>query len=409
MSPRTPKALAALLFGVACTAIESDTLARPTVDTLASGAIRVGNSGPTRWRDHTAGWQMVETARIRGDEGTTGELIEPQALAVDAQGRIWVVDQKPAVIKVYGPDGTFIRAVGREGQGPGEFTVGFIAVRGEYVVLQDPRASRATLWDTAGAFLRSWHTACCYWAPIHIDREERIYIPSPHPPEARESIQATWLRYRPDGTLVDTLVVPRLSAAEQKVWTIRSGAGQNRMMMSTGIPFAPSQLSAYDPAGGVLVGWSGEYSLVVTRTGTDTAGIFGRSWAPEPITGEMKRDTVEAMVGRLTSRNRMEEGLVRGAINAGDIPDVMPAFLGLHVDEAGYRWVRLGAAPVEGGMLYDVFDPDGAWLGPVRVPATFSPWDPQHWGRDGLVLSTIDEDGMPVVLVYRVEGRSKDP
>jgi hypothetical protein len=408
MSPRSSIALAGLFLGAACTAGESDTFARPTFDTLASGVIRVRNTGPTRWRDHTAGWQMVEAARITGNEGTAGELIEPQALAVDAQDRIWVVDQKPAVIKVYAPDGTFIRSVGREGQGPGEFQVGFIAIRGEHVVVQDPRTSRATLFDTAGTFIRSWHTACCYWSPIHMDRESRIYIPSPHPPEARESIQATWLRYRPDGKLVDTLVIPRLTAAEQKVWTIRSGAGQNRIMMSMGIPFAPSQLSAYDPAGGVLTGWSGDYSLVVTRTGTDTVGIFGRSWAPEPITGEMKRDTVESMVGRMTRQNRMDEALVRGTFSASDIPDAMPAFLGIHVDEAGYRWIRLGAAPVQGGMIYDVFDPDGAWLGPVRVPATFSPWAPQHWGRDGLVLSTIDEDGMPVVLVYRVEGRKKD-
>lgn len=395
--------LCLLASAAACSAVESDTLARPTVDTLASGAVRVLNAGPTRWRDHSTGWRLVEAARITGEEGTPSELIDPQSLAVDAEGRVWVVDQKPAVIKVYQPDGTFVRTVGREGQGPGEFTVGFIAVRGALVVVQDPRTSRATLWDTAGTFVRSWHTACCYWAPIHIDLEERIYIPSPHPPEARESLHSTWLRFRPDGALVDTMFVPRLTMVEQKYWTIRSGSGQNRMMMSMGIPFAPSQMSAYDPAGGFVAGWSGDYSLVVTRTGTDTAAVFGRTWTPEPITAQMKRDTVEAMVRRMTTQNRMEEGLVRGALNAGDIPDAMPAFLGLQVDGEGRRWVRLGATPAEGGVLYDVFDADGAWLGPVRVPARFSQWGPQHWGRDRVVLAITDDDGMPVIVVYRLE------
>ena len=90
--------------------------ARPVIDTLPGGVVRVRNPGPSGWSD-SSGFRLVEELTIAGVAGETSELANPSMLAVDKDGRIYVSD---GAIKLFGADGSFIRTVGRDGAGPGE-------------------------------------------------------------------------------------------------------------------------------------------------------------------------------------------------------------------------------------------------------------------------------------------------
>src|SRR3954453_18591894 len=58
-----------------------------------------------------------------------GVLRFPPAPAVGPDGSVYVGDQLPHTIQVFGPDGTFRRELGAAGTGPGELTaVGAVAV-----------------------------------------------------------------------------------------------------------------------------------------------------------------------------------------------------------------------------------------------------------------------------------------
>ena len=62
-----------------------------------------------------------------GDTGLGGaaeEYIfgEVTSVAADRQGRIYVADRLTPSVRVFGPDGEFMAWLGREGEGPGEFT-----------------------------------------------------------------------------------------------------------------------------------------------------------------------------------------------------------------------------------------------------------------------------------------------
>jgi len=129
-------ALGVLLLA-ACGGAQAGNLAKARTDTLPGGILQVTSDGPTAWTESAAA-ELVEEGRFQGMDGTESELGEPRSIAVDEWGRVYVVDDKPAVIKLFAPDGAFIRTIGREGEGPGEFRVGFITVRGPYLVLQDP-------------------------------------------------------------------------------------------------------------------------------------------------------------------------------------------------------------------------------------------------------------------------------
>jgi hypothetical protein len=55
-----------------------------------------------------------------GSPGMEGEIISPQGILEGPDGNIYVYDEVDAFIKVYSPQGKFLRKMGGEGQGPGE-------------------------------------------------------------------------------------------------------------------------------------------------------------------------------------------------------------------------------------------------------------------------------------------------
>ena len=382
-----------LLLGLtACGGASAANLARAHIDTLPNGAIRVMSDGPTAWSD-SAGATLSETGRFQGEEGTPSELGDPRSLAVDAQGRVYVVDSKPATIKVFSPDGKLVRTIGHEGEGPGEFRVGFIAIRDDHLVLQDPQVSRTTVWDTAGNYVRSWRSSCCYWTEIQIDRNNLIYIPNPN----GNSKGIPYVRWTMDGVAKDTLWVP--SAESEKSWTVSSSTAKGKMMMSTGIPFMPAQIHALHPGGGVIYAWTGSYSLVRSMTGHDSARVFGRAWTPEPVSDAERHTAVEKAIKQ--AGDNWDPKVLRAAFKLEDIPTKLPAFLNLHVDQSGRTWARRYSADTTRSR-YDVFDSTGAYLGPVTVPLGLKDWGNQAWTRDGLVTVIEDDEGRPTVVSLKV-------
>ncbi|MGA2533390.1 MAG: NHL repeat-containing protein [Candidatus Aminicenantales bacterium] len=66
----------------------------------------------------------LELARTIGDVDTDDENLafnSPLDMAMDDAGSIYILDSGNQRIQVFGPDGRFVRAIGRKGQGPGEF------------------------------------------------------------------------------------------------------------------------------------------------------------------------------------------------------------------------------------------------------------------------------------------------
>jgi len=400
-SKHTYRATGALLLLAACSGAKASTLAKAVIDTLPGGIPRVTSSAPTAWNDPSGGGLLVEEARWSGEDGTTAELGEPQSLAVDEAGRVYVVDTKPAVIKVFAPGGALIRTIGGEGEGPGEFRVGFIAVRGGHLVLHDPRLARTTVWDTAGTLLRSWHSSCCYWTDIQLDRQERIYVPSMVTVKPGGERHGTpWVRWSIEGVVLDTIWVPYRETG--KFWTIMSKGpgGKNSMSMSTGVPFQPSLTYALHPEGGIIYGWTGEYSVVRSGTGRDTLRLFGRAWTPDPIDDARRRVELENRI-REPAKTFGEEN-VRAAFKLEDIPSSLPAFMNLRVDQSGRTWVRRHVVADTSRAAFDVFDSTGAFLGPVLLPFQINEWGRQAWTRDGLVTIIEDEDGRPTVVRMRL-------
>ena len=390
--------LALLSLAAACGgSARQPKLATATVDTLPGGIVSVTSTGPTRWTDSAGDHRLVERSRVGGEDGVGVELIEPQSIALDDAGRLYVADTKPAVIKVIGRDGKLVRTIGRDGEGPGEFKVAILATHGSNLIVHDPQLARTTVFDTSGKYLRSWSSSCCYWTDIGVDRDGIIYIPTMgQGPNDKAAIH--FARWRLDGTAVDTIAVPG-HGDDAKRWTITTGSGgKNKAMMSTQVPFTPQVRWTVNPAGGVIYGFSDDYKLAVSPSGKDTTRLFGRSWTPEPLTDARKDARVEAMIQNM--KGNWDETLIRNAFHKSDIPNTVPAFESLDADRDGNVWVRLDSGGDSTVTRLDVFDSTGAYLGPVRLHGNLKQYPGWGWGRDEVAVLEESADGLPMVVRY---------
>jgi sugar lactone lactonase YvrE len=109
------------LIVIAIFAAAALTRAGQKVETVG-GVKVVHNSGPGVWGKTPK--VALEPVRTLGDVDTADPNLAffmPSAIAVDAAGNLYVIDQGNHRVQKFGPDAKYLATYGRQGQGPGEF------------------------------------------------------------------------------------------------------------------------------------------------------------------------------------------------------------------------------------------------------------------------------------------------
>ncbi|MEP6590984.1 MAG: 6-bladed beta-propeller [Gemmatimonadota bacterium] len=385
---RVPLAAVVLLLCDFNTASAQRPLAKPVIDKVGS-ATRVMNPGPTVWAD-TNGWKLVLERTIQPKDGEAGELAEVSDVALLANGSVVVFQSSPISAKLFDASGRFLRQIGREGDGPGEYRRAKLATRGDSVVLFAGAAGRVTILTTSGKAVREFLTDTHYdGPPISVDTRNRLRVTGGRRVTNAPPVQQ-WVYFDLLGHRLDSMLPP--SAVEQKVWRVAAGGG----IASYTIPLAPSTKYAFRQDGGILYGADNHYELVVTRTGADTALVFGRTGVkPWPVS-PARRDSLWA---RFATRQEFN-----GVASKSDIPAVLPLWYEMTFDGNGNLWVSTpsAASRVE---RFDVFSPDGRYLG--AVPATFGTFSRSSWVGDRVAFVDEDTDDLPRIRIFRIDRRGK--
>ncbi len=383
----------------ACTSRDAR-LATAAIDTLPGGIVRVTSSGPTGWAD-TRGWTLRELPPIQPAAGSPGELIDPVSLAVDDDGRIYVGDQQPVNIKLFDSAGRFLRLIGREGDGPGEFRSAYVAVRGHWLLVHDPEADRTNLFDTSGVLVRTFRVEGNYSDEVAIDGGWRIVLPLSY--NRRSSEDRTedlrtgfFLRFDTLGALLDTISVPTF--AEPRHWTVR---GQGRIgVAAVPIPFMPQMVWGVGRDSGLFYGVSNAYTILRAADHRDTTFIIERNWTPETLSDSVRRASVEPVIQMLMKAD-MDEVTLRNTFKLEEIPTTAPSFLRLVQDDGDHLWAQ---RPGHGhDTPFDVFSAEGAFLGVVDVPADLPPYTPLRIRHHRLFAALVDESGFPVVRRWAIQ------
>jgi hypothetical protein len=385
----------------ACLAACASRDSRPesvVIDTLPGGIPRVTSAAPTAWGD-TNGWKLVGLDSISPAAGSPGELVNPASMAVDGWGRVYVADQSPAVIKLYDSMGAFVRTIGREGEGPAEYRTAFIAVRGNRLMVHDPQLQRTSLFDTSGAFIRSFTSVGSVWADrVTLDAAQRAVLPvlDLDPVDSRPDPAEMYVRFDTLGVVLDTIRVPQVTA--EHVWRIiRDG----RVRSEIPIPFAPATRATFGSDSGVIYGATSDYAIAMSSGHGDTSRVVRRGWTPSQIPDTLRDQVFEGLITALKGHH--DEAVLRRTLRKSDIPLAIPAWAGLIADDRGNLWVWRQSGS-EGGA-FDVFDASGVWLGVVGLPPGMRGAVGMVVRRGKVYLATMNAEGYPVIRRWLVQER----
>jgi hypothetical protein len=321
------------------------------------------------WGDKVS---LVEELRIGSKEGDGVDAFGAiHGLAVLPTGAVAVFDGSVPALRLFSPEGTHLRTLGRDGAGPGEYrnqTLGLAVDRDGVLLMYDPRNARLNRWKEDGTVLPSWR------APGRLYTNQALQVDTGGGTWVRITTEAIepgkpWkfglLRVGPEGVPGDTLHPPPIAGEAPANATF----------------FEPQKYWHRNRNGEWVTGFGGAYAITMGSSGRGALRVE-RSVPRIPVAAEERRNYQEVAEALRRSPNRAQSGPVT-------VPSQKPYFRGIESDLDGRIWVDLhgpgetfepAPRPVQPGApsvpplrwrerrRYDVFGRDGSYLGRIELP-----------------------------------------
>ncbi len=310
--------------------------------------------------------RLVETLRI-GDEthedgvifGDIGGLV-----AVDSKGRIFVGERQDPQIYAFTSGGEFMRSIGEEGAGPGEFSrlSGVRIGPGDSLYAFDSRAKRISAFHPASLDL-------VYSMIVAEDKDSRpprdligvheegflvTYEDLPWPDTDFETERFMFLR----------TVTRNGQPAEKHMAQVPSS---KFMMVQTGdrfigvaMPYSPHPVIHVAPDGHVYSGSTESIAVSVRAISGEERGFIRHTTEPIPITGSELNEWMEIL-----SEDAAE------LLRKSDLRETKPACSTFVADDQGRIWVRRTSEDFEAtNTQWLVLDARSRVAGEVALPSS---------------------------------------
>lgn len=351
-------------------------------------------------------------------DGPDAYLIgSPRSIAVGPDGVIYLLDREIPLVRAYAADGMFLRDIGREGQGPGEYRRpdAMTVLPDGRILVRDPGNGRIAVFDSDGEYLEQW------WIRGGLSTPRRFYVDTAGCSYAEVLLNgdmppAEWVfglaRYGLDGEIEDTLAAPTWEYEVAMVSATLGGRSSREP-----VPFTPQVSWTFSPLGYMVGGLSTEYRIDVFRPDGSVLRIE-REFAPEPV----HPDEAEGWRRYLTAD--FLEYYPGWRWNGPPIPETKPPFREVFVSWEGNIWVLRSMESLEtmtaaeareaetrsGRPIirfrepssFDVFAPDGRYLGHVRIPETFSRTPEPIIRGDTVWAVNLDQMDVATIVRYQV-------
>jgi len=320
----------------------------------------------------SGGITLVRELAIGTDTaGAEYEFVAIGATAATHSGSVYVSAYDGAAVQIrkYDASGHFRGTVGRPGAGPGEYRSvdGMALVGGSVLLVYDRLNGRVTLFDTAGVYRSSFRMSGFMFGHNYFVAfsDGTIGVRRLVPAADGETglMRSLFVRYRLDGSVVDSMAVPpeRMGGME-----IRGPS------IGTRSAFDMTTVFALLPRGGIATAHTSRYRIDVVPAAGRPFTIV-RDARPIPLeSGE--REEWQALVEQINAAARPERRVT--------IPREKPIFRDLFADAEGRIWVDLytqATRPASAAIdrratltwwehnAYDVFDERGGYLGRIDL------------------------------------------
>ena len=393
---RTASRLALIATTFSC-ATESPAGA-PTRETLPNGAVLVRY--PDLPAPDSVGPKITEAhvdLRFGSREGDDLNFIFGDIRGVQAasDGTIYVLDGQALEVRVYSPEGEYLRTIMRRGEGPGEImdsngiilsgdtqlwvhewtksvVIGVDTHGEELLRFDEPLRARGSFWD--GAF----DLGGLYWRETY-HRNDRGG-PLPQPGLLTGTTRGYYKSYDPSTAATDSVYLGE--GTYRTFFAELPGGGLSFLA----IPFEPRWISRLNPSGGFWRNNTGSYRLTRTGGDGDTLLVIEASLPVLPVTAKDRSAFVQSSTEGSPELRSAAEAV------AALMTDSKPILEGFFVDDEGQLWVER-STPEDAPGFYDLFSEDGDYLGSVRLafqPERYSPIWIQHGAIYTRVVDELD-------------------
>jgi 6-bladed beta-propeller len=314
---------------------------------------------------------LVEELTLGRGADENARFSDLRTVQADSEGRIYALDGKECLIKVFDPEGRFVRTIGKKGQGPGEFSVPsrIILTSEDEVVALDAGNRRLSFFKKDGTLVKELSTAKWMFLRFRVSSRGDIYAD-----QAAVSEQG-------DVVLQISKFSPDLSSS-----IVLATEPRER---------APNRVNAFPPGfqhgvtrdGGLVWAVDSRYEITVVGPDGKPRLKILKDPEPNPIREEARKAIIEEDF----------KGLPAGITL--DIPSHFPPIRTLVVADTDHIIVRTYVKHREGGHVHDVFDPEG------RFVAQFSLGEEEFvmMARDAKLYTLVREDAEGIPLVKRYE------
>ena len=355
-----------------------------------------------------SGWRVAEepSVVIGVEQGPPEyQFFGAQGALILPDGRIAVANSGTGELRFFDPRGRFVGSVGRQGQGPGEFsersTLDMWLSADSLIAVTDNGSRRINLFDLSGR---------------HLSTVRFASAPGGLVPRPRAGFDdGTWLGWVNSGAL-DGQAGEVIRSVMVYFRFLRDGGlegevfrheGQPRFVNQVGsrvhypfIPLSPAPLVATDGTRVLFLPGPTREIRVLEGVGGPTARYRwgeGRLRLAGEVYGRYKEESLKEMGPGETFRR-----YARFYDQDLPIPEHLPCCQSLVVDALGYIWVERYRLPWEGDPRWDVLDASGRWLGSVGTPTGLNVI---QVGADFVLGSAADSLGVERIVVYTLSKR----
>ena len=324
-------------------------------------------------------------------------------IVIDEEGNVYVMDSRAKHIKKFDAAGKFLKLIGREGQGPGEFSrpTGLVCSE-DKLIAWDMRAFRFSLFTLDGKFIKS---------------VSHSFIEKGNPRKLRALPNGEFVveieKINFDPKTPQDLSIVLFSPEMEQVKTLYTRPVWRNIWGIPNAPNIPMPFSPYahwdlTPEGNIAIGYSDKYEIDIYDKGAVKIASFSHTYDPVKVTKEDR----DMFFGSLTFGRSGPGGTIVSEDPPPAIkehvkfPDFKPAFHGIAVDSEGNILVcTYGKEKKEEYKDFDAFDPKGNFIAHVRIESEHSFLSLRNAKiRDGCFWQRkTDNDGYQKIVKYRIE------
>jgi len=338
---------AVIICAVSCGTKEKATQADyPVLIEEINGIQTIHN--PDYPKEGTFRYDLVPELSLGGPDAEEGAvLVRPIEFQFDSQENVYIIDWREITIKVFDPDGNYLRSVGKQGQGPGEFeTPARFRMVDDQICLLDSRQRRFSLLTLEGEYLKGFNIEG-YPLQFDVAPDGTIYYAQRMETEVEggekmQRVSASFVLIQTNASGEDRKKFGEFKSQDSLRKMTKLPSGQSMMTtLSSREAYTTSWLVG--PKGNIYLGYNQDYELEVRDEEWNLLKKFSRDFTPLPHPDYSPE---------------------------GPHPKFYPAFSDWRkfFDDQGNLWLELYPIPDEGDHAFDVFSPAGIYLKKVIVP-----------------------------------------